>query len=454
MPGAIKVPDFVPQPLLKQHDAAVLDLAFVIDCTSSMGSWINEAKENIHNIVDEIVAKEMSDIRLALVEYRDHPPQDSTFVTRVLDFTPSLKDMQKQMDSMAAHGGGDGPEAVADGLHETFNLNWRPLATKVCVLIADAPPHGLGDSGDGFPKGCPAGHDPMKIARQMAEQNITLYSVVCGSYAEGFKDFFMAIAHVTGGQYVSLKDAKLLSKVIIGGAREEMSLQQLLEEVNHEVINEYHASGGRVDEDAMADRVEKTLAKRKRTAKTMAIGTSEEPSERSKRIAEFESMSDVKRELAKPEIKTGTTAVTSRMKRKRDDSEPTTTVSTVRSKKRALMPVISRRRRHVSDDDACVQTRASSTCPVTGVCAVCNPSSSPRSCCSGRKSPTLLMTSPVVKRSPKKTVVLAPTTATSTPAISITYPSDIKVHEGKSVSKTQVRRLVKKSIAVNKLRKS
>ncbi|XP_006816760.1 uncharacterized protein LOC102807614 [Saccoglossus kowalevskii] len=453
MPGAIKVPDFVPQPLLKQHDASVLDLAFVMDCTGSMGSWINEARKNIQSIVDEIVAKEMSDIRLALVEYRDHPPQESTFVTRVLDFTPSLKDMQKQMDNMKANGGGDGPEAVADGLHEALNLNWRPLATKVCVLIADAPPHGLRDSGDGFPKGCPAGHDPMKIARQMAEQNITLYSVVCGSYAEGFKDFFMAIAHVTGGQYVSLKDAKLLSKVIIGGAREEMSLQQLLEEVNHEVINEYYARGGRVDEDAMADRVEKTLTKRKRTAKTMmAVGTSEEPSERSKRIAEFESMSEVKSELAKPEINIDTTAVTSRMKRKRDDSEPTAAVSTVRSKKRALM--ISRRRRHVSDDDACVQTRASSTCPVTGVCAVCNPSSSPRSCCSGRKSPVVLTTSPVVKRSPKKTVVLAPTTATSTPAISITDPSDIKVHEGKSVSKTQVRRLVKKSIAVNKLRKS
>nr|XP_006820320.1 PREDICTED: uncharacterized protein LOC100379025 [Saccoglossus kowalevskii] len=102
--GKIKVPDFVPQPLLKQHDASVLDLAFVMDCTGSMSSWITEAKQSIQSIVDEIVAKEMSDIRLALVEYRDHPPQDRSFVTRVLDFTPSLKEMQKKMNGMSASG--------------------------------------------------------------------------------------------------------------------------------------------------------------------------------------------------------------------------------------------------------------------------------------------------------------------------------------------------------------
>ena len=104
----------------------------------------------------------------------------------------------------------------------------------------------------------------------MAEKNITLYSVVCGSYAETYKDFFMAIAHVTGGQYVSLKDANLLSKVIIGGAREEMSLQQLMDEVNHEVMQEFHARGETVDEDAMATRVKTTL---KRKSKLFKIST-------------------------------------------------------------------------------------------------------------------------------------------------------------------------------------
>ena len=46
-----------------------------MDCTGSMGPYIISATDNIRSIVEEIIAGEKSDIRLALVEYRDHPPQ-------------------------------------------------------------------------------------------------------------------------------------------------------------------------------------------------------------------------------------------------------------------------------------------------------------------------------------------------------------------------------------------
>ena len=46
-----------------------------MDCTGSMGSYIASATANIRSIVEEIVVSEKCDVRLALVEYRDHPPQ-------------------------------------------------------------------------------------------------------------------------------------------------------------------------------------------------------------------------------------------------------------------------------------------------------------------------------------------------------------------------------------------
>ncbi|CAF1336337.1 unnamed protein product [Rotaria sp. Silwood1] len=67
------------QPELAEHDASILDLAFAMDCTGSMASYIESAKNNIRAIVEEIVRSEKSDIRLALVEYRDHPPQVSLY---------------------------------------------------------------------------------------------------------------------------------------------------------------------------------------------------------------------------------------------------------------------------------------------------------------------------------------------------------------------------------------
>ncbi|XP_070579985.1 uncharacterized protein [Ptychodera flava] len=392
MPSAIEVPDFIPQPLLKHHDASVLDLAFVIDCTSSMGSYINEAKKNIQSIVEEIVAKEMSDIHLALVEYRDHPPEDRTFVTNVMDFTPSMLEMQTKMHQMYPCGGGD------------------------------------------------------------------LYSVACGSYAEEFKDFFMAIAHITGGQYVALKDANLLSKVIIGGAREEMSLQQLMDEVNHEVMQEFHARGGTVDEDAMATRVETTLKKRKRTAKAMTTDTDALPdvSEKSKRIAELESMADVRTELARPETSVSPSPMTTtpvKTKRKRKLDLPVSTPSL--SAKVAKTSIITAPH---SDDDV-TRTRSRSKCPITGICAVCNPSTSSRSCCakiSGRKSPTPTSSppsTPTRTTAPATAKKAGPSLAATPSPKTVTIVDDIAVNEGKTVSSKQVRRLVKKSIAINKLRK-
>jgi len=44
-------------------------------------------------------------LNLALVEYRDHPPQDKTFVTRVLNFTSSVQDMKTRLDLCSADGG-------------------------------------------------------------------------------------------------------------------------------------------------------------------------------------------------------------------------------------------------------------------------------------------------------------------------------------------------------------
>ena len=55
--------------------------------------------------MQEIVNLEKSDIKLALVEYRDHPPQDTTFVVRVHDFTESVKEMKGWLEQCRAQGG-------------------------------------------------------------------------------------------------------------------------------------------------------------------------------------------------------------------------------------------------------------------------------------------------------------------------------------------------------------
>jgi len=235
-PPAVK--DTKPEMAMGGAAPQQLDLVFTMDTTGSMGSYIVAAKRNIEAIVSRLVQSEGYDLRFGLVAYRDHPPQDQTYVVKQFPFTDDVAVMQRQLATLSAQGGGDGPEAVEAGLHATLEADWRTNATKVAILIADAPPHGLGERGDGFPNGAPTGVDPLQVLEQMSMRGICIYSVGCepalGSYQYA-KDFFIAAAQKTNGQAVSLSSAAALADVIMGGAIEEMDLEQLAAEVVSEV---------------------------------------------------------------------------------------------------------------------------------------------------------------------------------------------------------------------------
>jgi len=214
------------------------------------------------------VSFEKTDARFGLVAYRDHPPQDSTFITRTFDFTTSRKTMQTNVDWMSAQGGGDGPEAVAAGLKAAYDMDWRKEAAKVVILIADAPPHGLGEAGDGFPNGCPDGNDPLALANLMLQRGITCYPVGCEPALGGYnyaRDFMCTLARITEGQAVTLSSAELLADVIIGGAQEEVALEKIMDEISHEVGEEQAAATARgeaLDEAELCNRVQSKLASR------------------------------------------------------------------------------------------------------------------------------------------------------------------------------------------------
>jgi hypothetical protein len=137
-------------------------------------------------------------MRIGVVEYRDHPPQDE-LVYRVYDFTEDLKQAQKTINQLQADGGGDGPESVLDGvLASCRELVWRPHARRIAVLVGDAPPHGVGSHGDGFPDGCPCGETIESVTAAAEEARVTLYALGLTPY---IKDSFSRLSHLTGGEF-------------------------------------------------------------------------------------------------------------------------------------------------------------------------------------------------------------------------------------------------------------
>ena len=86
-----------------------LDIVFCCDATGSMSSYINESKKTVHRIIE--ASKVIKDVKFRFVAYRDHPPQDESFVTQSNSQNLSdSADVISFISSLTADGGGDGPE--------------------------------------------------------------------------------------------------------------------------------------------------------------------------------------------------------------------------------------------------------------------------------------------------------------------------------------------------------
>ncbi|WVQ84234.1 hypothetical protein IAT38_006386 [Cryptococcus sp. DSM 104549] len=231
-----------------------IDLAFILDCTGSMQKYINSVRDHISGICEMIRGEEglngPEDLRVAIVNYRDHPPQDNSYVTKHIHFTSNIPEVQEYLKGLSASGGGDGPEAVTAGMAAALTqLQWRREAAKMVVLVADAPPHGIGESGDQIRGGDPdgrTGHDPLQIARVMAQNGITFFMVACEDTLSGYShavDFFQAICNLTSGVMLPLTTADLLAMTIVGSVLENMDMERLIAEIGMEVAQRIRQKG-------------------------------------------------------------------------------------------------------------------------------------------------------------------------------------------------------------------
>ncbi|KAF8192923.1 elongation factor-2 kinase [Pholiota molesta] len=225
-----------------------LDIVFLQDTTGSQGPYIQAARKAIRDICNKISTTGQLDrslIRFGLIAFRDHPPQDRTYVTKNFGFTNDIDVMQKNLSELVASGGGDGPEAQTAAIADALNTKWAEKAVKLAILITDAPPHGLGEMGDGF-SASPDQNDPLVIARQMAERGITLFVIACEpTLSTQYKhavDFYEALTRITGGQVFPLLLANQLGDFIVGTALETIETEKLIEEFEQVIIDDVYSN--------------------------------------------------------------------------------------------------------------------------------------------------------------------------------------------------------------------
>jgi hypothetical protein len=120
----------------------IVEVAFVLDTTGSMGPLIEGAKRKIWSIATAIIdANPHAEIRMGLVAYRDIGDE---YVTKVFNLTTDIQDLYANLLELRARGGGDWPESVNEALEVgVTKLAWTQ-GSEICrilFLVGDAPPH-------------------------------------------------------------------------------------------------------------------------------------------------------------------------------------------------------------------------------------------------------------------------------------------------------------------------
>ncbi len=202
-----------------------LDIVFIVDNTGSMGPYIQNVKTKILEIIRTIKKEELCHrLRVGLVSYRDHPPEETTYITQKYELSSDTSKIEQNVLQMDASGGGDGPEAVSTALQVMNKMEYLIESAKIAVLIGDAPPHGV-ESGDRWPQGTPDGAKWDLEAKKAFDNGVVIHTVGCfpeiTSYANGVATY-EKIADLSQGRFIPLEKAELLVNIITGLAVEEI----------------------------------------------------------------------------------------------------------------------------------------------------------------------------------------------------------------------------------------
>jgi hypothetical protein len=143
-----------------------------MDCTSSMGPYIEAAKREIAATIEELERDyPTSRFEVAFIGYRDYGDEEQSIQIG----WGTVESLLDRLQGIEAKGGFDAAEDVAHGLLHVAELAWT-ADVRILVHIGDAPPHGIRyhrpSVSDRFPDGDPDGVDCLTIVSSLSTRNI------------------------------------------------------------------------------------------------------------------------------------------------------------------------------------------------------------------------------------------------------------------------------------------
>jgi hypothetical protein len=185
----------MPGPLgraIKPAARRLIDLVFVVGCTESMEVWMHTVSIAIDSLVRAIHGQfGEQTLRIGFVGFRDYATaKDRVKRFEIAELTDNFEALRLFIISAEAKSpaNNDVPDDVAGALDKCSEMPWRS-ATRVCVVLSDAPPHGSRfhslEINDHFPDGDPSGLNPEALMAELAKRDVHVYfAQLCDATAQ------------------------------------------------------------------------------------------------------------------------------------------------------------------------------------------------------------------------------------------------------------------------------
>lgn len=202
-----------------------IQLAILLDTSSSMDGLINQAKSQLWKIVNEMALAKKGGLRpeleVSLYEYgNNNIAAGEGYIRMVLPFTGDLDSISSALFNLTTNGGDEYCGMVIGSA--VRNLTWdRDDGNLKIIFIAGNEPFNQGSEGY------------TNAVRQAVSRGIVVNTIYCGSRADGINTFWKHGADLAGGRYMNI-DQDIMPVTIM--APQDAEIARLGEELNRTYI--------------------------------------------------------------------------------------------------------------------------------------------------------------------------------------------------------------------------
>jgi hypothetical protein len=173
-----------------------IQVALLMDTSSSMDGLIEQAKSQLWKIVNELATAEYEGtkptIEIALYQYgNDGLSSKSNYVQQILPFTTDLDKVSDELFKLSTNGGNEYCGAVIEDAN--LNLKWSESNEDLkLIYIAGNEPFDQG------------GIDYKKACREVIKKGIVVNTIYCGTESEGVNSHWKDGALLADGEFISI----------------------------------------------------------------------------------------------------------------------------------------------------------------------------------------------------------------------------------------------------------